>query len=150
MLLHVFYIATCLYIYIYIVYLLEDVLGSDPFTSSCVAPASRAAWPGRWPPTPWTWSGPAWWTSGFRRAPPCTKERWTDWCRRGRTRASSPSIRASGPTGCGWGPGTSSYPSERINTKHSVLVLFVGLFLSPTLSKTDVLYAVLICINGAV
>lgn len=33
-----------------------------------------------------------------------------EWCRHGRTRASSLSIRDSGRTGCDWGLGTSLYP----------------------------------------
>lgn len=73
-------------------------------------PVLPAAWRERWPPTRWTWCGRAWWTSGFCREAPCTKERWTEWCRRGGTRDSSPSIKASGQTGCDWGLGTSSYP----------------------------------------
>lgn len=96
---------------------------SAPFLSVhpvavCAVRVSRAAWPGRWRPTPWTWCAPVWWTSGFRRGPPCTKAPWTGWCRRGRTRASSLSIRGSGPTGCGWGLGTSSYPSQDDTNTH--------------------------------
>lgn len=80
------------------------------------APVLPAAWQERWPPTRWTWCGRAWWTSGFCREAPCTKERWTEWCRRGGTRDSSPFTKASGRTGCDWDLGTSSYPCTH---KHS-------------------------------
>lgn len=83
------------------------------------APVLHAAWRERWPPTPWTWYEPGWWTSGFCRAALCTKEHWTEWCRRGGTRASSPSTKGSGQTGCDWGPGTSSYPLTHSHSLHA-------------------------------
>ncbi len=71
-----------------------------------LVPVSRVVWQVLWPPTQWMLWGHVWWINVCSQVTFCTRAPWTDSCRPGKTKDFSLSIKASGPTGCVWGPGT--------------------------------------------